>query len=53
MSHIRTLSSVNWVEVAIDDSIEVPGDNLGDFVKLFKVKRLRLFVDILRERDGG
>ena len=53
MSHIRALSSLNWVKVAIDDSIEVPGDNLGDFMKLIKIEGFEFLVDILGERNGS
>ena len=51
MSHIRAFCRLNWVKVAINDTIQVPGDNLGNFVKLFIIKRLRFFVYVLWKCD--
>src|SRR5210317_1928089 len=51
MLHVRTTSRFNGVEVTIDDTVEILGDNLRRLVKLVVVEGLRLPVHVLGKGD--
>ena len=51
MLHVGTTSRFNGVEVTIDDTVQVLGDNLRRLVKFVVVEGLRLLVDVLGKGD--
>ena len=53
MTHVRGLSLLDWVEIAVDHLVEVLRDAFGDPVEGLVVELFRRGAGKLRERDGG
>ena len=53
VTHVRSLSLHDWIEVAVNHLVEVLRDALGDPVEGLVVELLRLGAGKLRQGDGG